>query len=620
MPIQRLSDVVAAQIAAGEVVERPASVVKELIENALDAGAHTIQIEASEGGRRLLRVSDDGGGIPAAEAELAFARHATSKLYDIDDLNHLQTLGFRGEALASIASVAYVTLRTRVAEEQTGTLLRIQGGQVVERKATGSQPGTSITIESLFYNTPARLKFLKAETTERRHIDMLVMRYAMAYANVRFTLTQDERPVFRTTGNGDLRDVLVEVLGLETVRALIEVAPRPGLPIQVYGYASAPSLQKNARNQISLFVNGRYIQDNALIHAVAQAYHTLMPADRYPVAVLLITLPPEEVDVNVHPTKAEVRFQAPDAVFSAVQSSVRRALIAHNQHNSTVPELGNQAFGGHPDVTGAAGNGESSAYSNNGTSPGGFDSLPGQSAPLTLQPLTLDLHTPDPGYRTQQQPTGMAVPPAWTTAPSASTPPRSNVPSLPPLRVVGQVAATYIIAEGPAGMYLVDQHAAHERILYEQFMADLETQQPIAQRTLNAVTIEVTSEAASALIDNADALHAIGFEMEAFGDRMFRVHAVPALLADRDPGEAVARILDDLANGTEPGASGTENKLILHVCKGAAVKAGQTLSYAEMQGLIQQLSRCVAPRACPHGRPTLIHLSREQLEKEFGRR
>jgi DNA mismatch repair protein MutL len=613
MPIQRLTEVVAAQIAAGEVVERPASVAKELIENALDAGARTIRVEAMEGGRRLLRISDDGSGIPSDEVELAFARHATSKLRSVDDLQHIQTLGFRGEALASIASVAQVTLRTRVADESTGTLLRIHGGELIEHRSIGAPPGTVLTVESLFYNTPVRLKFLKTENTERRTIDQLIMRYAMAYPNVRFSLMQDEKLVFQSTGNGSLADVLVEALGLDVTRSLIEVEPRPGLPIQVYGYSSAPSLQRNARNQITLFVNGRSIQDTSLTHAVVQAYHTLMPEGRFPVTVLLITLPSEEVDVNVHPTKAEVRFRAPDAVFSAVRSSVQRALIAFTQSAQAVPNVDVQAVEPDPNAD---------------TRPHSYGT-----------PTRFDMDTPDPGYRTQPFANAIRSPYApfgssadIETGPAANMPRvaptyvapnnapiKSNVPSLPPLRAVGQIAATYIVAEGPAGLYLVDQHAAHERILYEQFMGEQANHQPVAQLTMDGVLVEITPDAALQVAENSELLAAIGFTLEPFGDRMLKVRAVPALLADQDPTEAVKRVLDDLANGDAPGEMQIEARIILYVCKAAAVKAGQTLSYPEMQGLLQQLARCASPRSCPHGRPTLLHMSRDQLAKEFGR-
>jgi len=616
MPIHILSENVAAQIAAGEVVERPASVVKELLENSLDAGARSVRIEVAEGGRKLIRIIDDGGGIPAAESELAFARHATSKLQHIDDLDSIQTLGFRGEALASIASVAQVTLLTRTANESAGTLLRLDGGRLVEHRGAGTPVGTVITVENLFFNTPARLKFMKAEATERRHIDSVVTRYAMAYPNVRFTLVQDDRLTFGTSGNGDLADVLVEALGLDIMREMIEVSPleppRPDLPsISVYGFTSAPSLNRNTRSHITLFVNGRHIQDNSLNYAVGQAYHTLMPDGRYPVAVLLITLPPGDVDVNVHPTKAEVRFRVPDAVFSAVQRAVRRAVIS----NAPVPQAG---LGSAPEQMSPP--------------PWRIPSTP-SSSPIQPSPgpsqLDFDLPDHDAGRYSQQIPPAPrpdlrpAAPSAPVNADDDSAEPMLEPEprrrSLPPMRVVGQVAATYIVAEGPAGLYLVDQHAAHERILYEQFMNAAAQQRPVAQHTLDAVTIQLTPEAANLIERNLAALHAVGFEIEPFGGNMIRVRAVPSILARSDPETAIRTVVDDLEVGDDPGAPTLEAQLTLRVCKAAAVKAGQILSYEEMSGLMRQLERCEFPRACPHGRPTMIHISAAQLAKEFGR-
>ncbi len=604
MPIQILSDVVAAQIAAGEVVERPASVVKELIENSLDAGAHVVRVEIESGGRRLIRITDDGAGIPSGETELAFARHATSKLHALDDLERIQTLGFRGEALASIASVAQVTLLTRTADDAAGTLLRLEGGHLIEHRSAGTPIGTVITVENLFFNTPARLKFMKAETTERRHIDAVVTRYAMAYPNVRFALIQDGRVTFSTAGTGDLADVLIEVLGVETMREMLAINPvepmRPDLPdITVYGYTSAPHVNRNTRNHITLFVNGRHIQDSSLSYAVGQAYHTLMPADRYPISVAMIALPPEDVDVNVHPAKAEVRFRSPEAVFSAVQRAVRRAVVAH----APVPSATPRVFG--DETPGFADSEERRpAYT------------PAPSASSTQ--LDFDLPPYDAGQRSQQ--TGqMPQLPQVQTSVTAPADLAQRPRTLPPMRVVGQISAMYIVAEGPAGLYLVDQHAAHERILYEQFMLEQANRQVVAQQTLDTVTVELAPASARLLEENLEALGAIGFEIEPFGANTFRIRAIPSIFANRIPQESIAAILDDLESGAEPGASTLEEQIILRVCKAAAIKAGQILSYDEMQTLLRQLERCASPRTCPHGRPTMIHMSAEQLAREFGR-
>lgn len=580
MPIRVLPENVAAQIAAGEVVERPASVVKELIENALDAEARNIRVEVQGGGRKLIRVSDDGCGIPAEEAPLAFARYATSKLQRIDDLDRLQTLGFRGEALASIASVSRVTMLTRHAEAKVGTLLRLEGGRLIERRAEGTPQGTILTVEDLFFNTPARLKFLKAEATERRQIESVLMRYAMAYPDVRFSLSQDGRPSFATSGNGNLADVLVETLGLEIVQQLLPVQPLESekTSIAVYGYTSAPTLNRTTRAYITLFVNGRHIQDASLSYAVSQAYHTLMPEDRYPIAVLMIVLPPSEVDVNVHPTKAEVRFRAPEAVFSAVQRAVRRAVLGVS---SATPSFAPRAADPERPWR-ALGN-----------------ARPDSPA--------LKLSTEDAGrYAQQVQP-----------APEEDLAQRPR--SLPPMRIVGQLAATYIIAEAPAGMYLIDQHAAHERILYEQYMRDQARRKPIAQRALQPFSLNVPPNTLRLIEENLETMRALGFELEPFGANMVRIHAVPAALSKHNPAEAVAEVLADLEQGKAAGESAFEAQLILRICKAAAVKAGQILSHTEMNDLLRQLERCEHPLSCPHGRPTLIHISAAQLAKEFGR-
>lgn len=607
MPIRVLSEVVAAQIAAGEVVERPASVVKELLENALDAGATTIAVEVEEGGRRLIRVSDDGSGIAPDEAALAFHRHATSKLETVEDLNRIATLGFRGEALASIGAVSRVTMTTRSRDGDTGIAIQVEGGDRRFQRAVGAPAGTVIEVENLFFNTPARLKFLKADSTERRHIAQLVTNYALAYPGVRFRLVQEGREQFHSTGSGSLADVLIETLGLDTFRELLEVAPqpppRPDLPlVEVWGYTSAPSLNRSNRQQIVLFVNGRAIADQSLTYAVVQAYHTLIPSGRYPLAVLMVRLDPEQVDVNVHPTKAEVRFRAPDAVFAAVQRAVRRAVI----DQAPVPTVG-----GDPYATADQGwNLPANATGAELNRP----LVPGE------QQLRMQLGSFGAGRYAQQRPdvsqfsapaNGTAIP----AGPGAPAHPRT----LPVLRVVGQVGAMYIVAEGPAGLYLVDQHAAHERILYERFMAEHAAQQPAAQHVLTGSTVELTPAAARRVEEALDVLRALGFEIEPFGGNTVRVLAVPALLADRDPREVLLGIIEDLETGATPGAATLEERLVRRVCKAAAIKAGQTLSFDEMQRLIEQLERCESPRTCPHGRPTMLHISGDELARQFGR-
>lgn len=598
MAIQILPEQVVAQIAAGEVVERPSSVIKELVENSLDAGATDVRIEVIGGGRRLMRVSDNGSGIHSREVELAFARHATSKLRTADDLTRIQTLGFRGEALASIASVSHLTITTRCEFEDAGTMLRFEGGNLRERRHIGAPIGTVISVEHLFHNVPARLKFLKSEVTEKRHIVSVITRYALAYPQVRFTLIQDGSEVFRSNGSGQLGDVVVRVFGLSSFKEMLEVAsddpPRADRPaLRVFGYTSTPSFNRSDRARIMLFVNGRWIQDTSLTYAVIQAYHTLLATGRYPLAVLMIQIPPQEVDVNVHPAKSEVRFRDANAVFGAVQRAVRQAVIAAAQ----TPILRGGYY---------------TKSTNSLQSGWAADSLTQMDMDLALESTGTRVHGQLPDTAAGDIDEYLSHIPVGAGVPAR---PRT----LPMLRVLGQIGAMYIVAEGPAGMYLIDQHAAHERIMYEQFMDAYEQQGTITQRALNAQTLELTPTDARFIEEHLSVLGNLGFELEPFGPNTFIVRGIPAMLADRDPLDVVAGIVEDLEAGNLPGQASIEDKIIMRVCKRASVKAGQILSHDEMNALIRQLERCRSPHTCPHGRPTMLHMTRDQLAREFGR-
>ena len=567
MPIHILSPEVAAKIAAGEVVERPASVVKELVENGLDAGAHSIHIETADGGRRLIRVLDDGCGIPAAEVELAFARYSTSKLARAADLECIYTLGFRGEALASIAAVSQVTLISRTSDEELGALIHLEGGKVVHREGRGHPQGTAVTVETLFYNTPARRKFLRASSTERRHITTVVARYAMAYPEVRFTLIHDGRLALQTTGRGDLREVCIQAYGLEVARELLPLKREEGEePIRVSGLISPPTIHRANRDQLTFFVNRRWVQDRMLAFAVEEAYHTLLPPGQHPIAVVELTLDPVQVDVNVHPAKSEVRFRDSSAVFRAMQRRVRSTLV----RETPIPTMRLT-----PQVEFHR-----------------WEAIRGVE-PAGVRQLPLSIERSE-GAAEQRR--------------------------LPPLRVIGQVSQAYIIAEGPGGMYLVDQHAAHERVLYEQLRDQQRGLGVVAQGLLSPQAVELTAEQKAILEEYGDQLGRLGFELEPFGGQTVLIRALPALLQKSDPAHLLAGVLDDLAAESEPLAGEGEARLMATVCKQAAIKMGQTLSLEEMRELIRQLEQVEMPRTCPHGRPTMIHLSQAQLEREFGRR
>lgn len=610
MPIRVLSEEVASKIAAGEVVERPASVVKELVENSIDAGAREIKVEVRQGGRRLMRVIDDGAGIPADEVELAFARHATSKIASVEELSSIATLGFRGEALASIAAVSQLTIVTRAellaaagedgGTPRVGTLLRLEGGKVTHRQKKGCPQGTVITVENLFYNVPARLKFLRAETTERKHIDGLVYRYGMAYPHLRFSLLNDGRLTFQSLGSGELYDVLIEVYGLEVAQQMIEV-PSPKSEVQsheandiglrtsnlgltdLYGYISPPPLHRANRSYLTFFVNGRWVQDRMLSYAVSEAYRTLLPTGRYPIVVLRLELNPSQVDINVHPTKSEIRFLDSNAVFAAVQKAVRRTLVDQAPIPRMTGRPSQQPFGW------------------------------AQDRPA----LDMERWRRLVEVGTQARAVGIEKPSAFEFPESAK---------LPPLRVLGQVTQTYIIAEGPEGLYLIDQHAAHERVLYERLLAERAKMVITSQSLLEPLTIELPGEASgeSGGTPRLEFLSQLGFDIEPFGGETYLVRAVPAMLATGDIGQAIAEIVDGLteggaAEGGEEAVSTPEGALISLVCH-SAVRAGKTLSGDEMRDLIRQLEGTAMPRTCPHGRPTMIHLSAAQLAREFGRR
>jgi DNA mismatch repair protein MutL len=582
MPIRVLPDEVASQIAAGEVVERPASVVKELLENAIDAEAGHITITVEGAGQGLIEIADDGVGIAAEDLPLALARHATSKLSSAEDLYKIETLGFRGEALASIGSVSRLTLTTRSREAEMGLRLRVEGGHAETPLPVGAPHGTVVRVEDLFFNTPARKKFLKTDRTERGQIDILVTRYALAYPQVRFQLNQEDRQSLQTSGNGNQREVLTTIYGVEIAKQMIEVLSEDD-DLVITGFISPTSLTRSNRREIIFFVNGRPIQDAALATALIQAYHTMLMVGRYPVAILFLDIPPHLVDVNVHPTKAEVRFRNRDQVFRGIGRATRKALLAH----STVPQVD--------------GIGQQIRWSpkwgqESGTRGRDFD--PAWETGVGEHPNVVD--------DTQ----GFVVEGGQPSLP------RVNIPLL---RLVGQVAASYLIAEGPDGLYLIDQHAAHERVLFEKLLAQRNPTIP-SQILLEPATVELSPASARLLEDQLDLLRNLGFQVELFGRGTFIVRAVPALLSSLNPAAALRVLVEDFEEDETPLANAIEARIIARICKRAAIKAGQLLSPEEGEALLRDLESCQAPRTCPHGRPTMIHLSVDLLERQFGRR
>ncbi|HOW91406.1 MAG TPA: DNA mismatch repair endonuclease MutL [Anaerolineaceae bacterium] len=578
MSINILPDEVASQIAAGEVVERPASVVKELLENTIDAGADRIVIRVEEAGRKLIEVSDNGAGIPTAELSLAVARHATSKLRSAEDLFRIRTLGFRGEALASIGSVSRMVIQSRQPDQTAGAKIVIDGGKTISQEPAGGIPGTLIQVRDLFYNTPARLKFLKRDLTEKQQIDGLVTRYALAYSDKAIHLSEDGKPVLQTAGDSDRRAILAQLHGSELARQLLEVVFEED-GIRIDGFISPISINRSNRKDITFFVNGRWVQDTALITALMKAYQSFLMVGRYPMAVLFLEITPEDVDVNVHPAKAEVRFRQPDAIFTSVQRAVRRALMSY----SPVPQISPTYWH----------TGTEHAYSGN----------PGPSWDQISQRQSLG-----------GQYTGVDQPEKGTEQPLTPL----LMDRIPILRLVGQIGATYLVAEGPDGLYLIDQHAAHERVLFEKMLA-MKGNIP-SQSLLEPLIVQLPPQSARQLQENLPVMQMIGFHLEEFGVNTFRLTAIPAVFAHKDPRAAIRSVVEDFEEDETPLQGMLEEKLIARICKRMAVKGGAVLSMEEQQALVQDLEACSAPRTCPHGRPTMIHLSVDLLERQFGRR
>jgi DNA mismatch repair protein MutL len=587
MTIRVLPPEVASQIAAGEVVERPASVVKELLENALDAGAKSVTVNIATAGRTLIQVADDGTGIPAEELTLAIERHATSKLVSADDLFRIATLGFRGEALASIGSVSRLTITSRTANSPAGARLRVEGGTIGRLEIVGAPVGTVVSVEDLFYNIPARLKFLKQDMTERRVIDALLTRYALAYPQVRFKVSEGNTTSLQTSGDGDRRAILVTLYGVDSARQMLDVVAEED-DFKLSGFISPTALTRSNRREITFFVNGRWVQDTPLNAALLQAYHTLLMVGRYPLAALFLEVPPEEVDVNVHPAKAQVRFRNPDKAFSFVQRSVRRAILAF----TPVPQVATQNLWGRSDVRTQT-----------------VDGRPQIDATWVLGHDANRERFPadDQSTAINGQPSKV------TTQPSAFE-------KVPLLRLIGQIGATYLVAEGPDGLYLIDQHAAHERVLFERLMTQHEQKSISSQALLTPAVVHLSPSSAKLLEDQLPVLQHFGFHVEPFGQNSYQVRAIPSLFANSDPAAALRVLVEDFEEDEAPLQNELESKIAGRVCKRLAVKAGQVLSPDEQHALLNDLETCASPRTCPHGRPTMIHLSVNMLERQFGRK
>jgi DNA mismatch repair protein MutL len=593
-PIRALERRTIERIAAGETIERPASVVKELVENAIDAGAGEITVELRGGGTRSIRVSDDGAGIPADELPLAFARHATSKLRDADDLWHLDSLGFRGEALASIGAMGETLLITATDDSGEGAGVLVSDGRIVESFSRARARGTTVTVRALFADIPARQKFLRPARTESAQINALVRRYALARPDLRFRLVLDGHLSFQSDGDGDLGAALAAVYGPQVARAM---TPLPDIDIEgagearVWGVLGGPQLHRPSRKQLSFFVNGRWATPRNLADALEAAYRPFFPRGRHPVGAIFIDLPPEGVDVNVHPAKAEVQLLHERAIAEGLSGAVRTTLARHQVAK------GNAGF---------------------------------QLATLRGLP------TADALLAEERAPWDAA--PAGVEPALADLPPISG-PNLPPLRFMGQLREALLLAEGPDGLYLIDQHRAHERIIYERLLAgqSADGSRQSAEGTLAAETqrhrdesegedgagsgglvtepiepiiIELGPLQAALLDDRLPELAEVGIVCESFGGRSFLIRALPAIGEHEDLRDALPWLVED--------DEGWRERLMVNLSCRAALRKGRPLSVAQARGLLTGLAACDTPAICPHGSPIILHLDEALLTKQFG--
>ncbi len=571
--IRQLPPEVAARIAAGEVIERPVSVVRELLDNAIDAGATRIRVTIVEGGLRSIEVNDDGRGIPPDQIEVAFERHATSKIAGSGDLRRVETLGFRGEALGAIAAAAEVEIVTRANTEPVGVAALLVDRQVVRRGARAAPVGTTITVRELFAKVPARRNFLGSASSEGRQITTLVSHYALAYPGIAFRLEAGRRP-FQTSGDGSLRHAVAAVYGAEQGEAMLDVEHTEG-DVAVSGLAGPPSLHRGNRTGIALFVNGRWVQSAALRFAVSDAYQSELPGGRYPVASVALSLPAESVDVNVHPAKAEVRFRDQRGVARVLRHAILRAL--------------------------------------EGAAPVGWSLGEAPGSPPTPKDSSR------PSLRERLQPPEIPQPSLHRDlAPAVPEPPgaaRTQRETLPLLRVVGQLATTYVVAEGPDGMYLIDQHAAHERVVFDRLKG--REGEAAVQPLLEPVLVELDRMAAAVFEEHGVNLGQLGLALEPFGDAACLVRAAPVGFGDGDIAGGLRAMLEKL--GDERRVADPFDRAAASVACHSSVRAGMALSLEEMRKLIDDLAATASPRTCPHGRPTLVHVRQDALDRQFGR-
>ena len=640
--IRVLSDQVANQIAAGEVVERPASVVKELLENSLDAGATRVRIEVEGGGRKLIRIVDNGYGMVRDDALLAFERHATSKLHTSDDLLSIRTLGFRGEALPSIASVSRLTLATRAEDDEAGTEVEIAGGNILRVDDAGMPAGTTIAVRDLFYNTPARRKFLKSEQTELAHIAALVTHYALAHPSRHFELHSATQALLIAPAVASTGDRLFQIFGRDTTALMLTTAAeldfaRAGLPepppwkrerdyappdpgfLRITGFVSKPELQKLNRNSIYVFVNHRLVRDRLVLHALTDAYRNIIPPTSFPVVLLFLEMPPQEVDVNVHPAKTEVRFRQPSFVHDFIRDTVRTTLMTARPAASFAAALNSAPSAASSlliDVSPMPGSPGDTVFSPRPESEP--DPSAADATGFTLRPPAVP---PSPG-RLAFSDNGIAVgyDAAGSGAPLAAEGPAETLNALATLKPLGQLRDSFILAANDEGLWIIDQHVAHERVLFEKILRDREVEQVQRQRLLMPVLIDLLPAQMVSFAAIAHELDLNGFEAEPFGPRTLAIKAAPVGLEGRELERMLEEVLavPEREQQTE-NAETRRRRIAASIACHAAIKVNMPLEPQKIDWLLTELGKTEHPTSCPHGRPIALRYSHKDIQRAFQR-
>ena len=624
MAIQILDQDTINQIAAGEVVERPASVVKELMENAIDAGATAVTVEIRQGGIGFIRITDNGCGIPKEELPLAFLRHSTSKIHSAADLLTVASLGFRGEALSSIAAVSQVELITKTTDSLTGSRYRIEGGEEKGLEEVGAPEGTTFISRNLFFNTPARRKFLKTETTEAGHVADLVEKIALSHPEISIRLIVNNQNRLHTSGNHNLKDIIYTIYGREIAGSLLSVSEeREGM--QISGFIGKPVIARGNRNFENYFINGRYIKSRLISKAIEDGYKSYMMQHKYPFTLLHFTIEPELIDVNVHPSKMELRFKDGEAVYQMVYHAVTSALSGKElipTASLPEPKVPNQ-----PKVSGqqkmqSQAEGYSHPKNSSASDNGSFPKAPSS-------------HGPEPFEKKRMEAMGIVKEPPSPYGKEPPVPPSAEEKKEEQLeffdgrllseearkrhRLIGQVFDTYWLVEYDGSLYIIDQHAAHEKVLFEQNFASLKSREYTSQYISPPIILSLSMREAELLNRSIDVFRQVGFEIEPFGGSEFAVRAVPGNLLSLAKKELLMEMIDSLSEeGGRIAPESVYDRIATMSCK-AAVKGNTNLSFAEADQLIDSLLKLENPYQCPHGRPTIISISKYEMEKKFKR-